>query len=486
MEQLINKSLVIVEDAGHESRYHLLETIRQYAREKLLDSGEVELVRKKHGKWFLAAASRAEMEYWSGKKGAILLNEFENNHENFRAALDWLLATEKLEDYARLASALGVFWFALGYYQEGQHRLDVGLIHRERLSEIANARILRVLCRILARMGNYDLAITYGEESVTLFRGMDNKTELAWTVDFLADTLSEKGDEDAAGIYYNEALTLYRELGSKSGISHIMLEIGWGQVVAGNFTEGFTNLEEALKLKQDLGEAFGIAYSLFVLATCRWHSQEYDKAEVAAKKGLKVFHQLGDKWFTGGCLTVLAGVSSARHRPQQAAKYMGVFDKNLEAIRGSIPPFWARDVFNPILDSIHEQLNDVEYDKAHSEGYSMTPEQAIAFALEPPEENTEIENSTIPAYIPSQREAEKHKYSGLTTREREVAAQIAQGKSNQAIAAELFVGLKTVEAHVTRILTKLGFTSRAQIAAWAVAKGLAEAPRDLDTLDREN
>jgi non-specific serine/threonine protein kinase len=80
---------------------------------------------------------------------------------------------------------------------------------------------------------------------------------------------------------------------------------------------------------------------------------------------------------------------------------------------------------------------------------------------------------------------DKQKYGGLTAREREVAAQIAQGKSNQAIAAELFVGLKTVEAHVTRILTKLGFTSRAQIAGWAVAKGLAEAPRDLDTLGRE-
>jgi DNA-binding NarL/FixJ family response regulator len=103
------------------------------------------------------------------------------------------------------------------------------------------------------------------------------------------------------------------------------------------------------------------------------------------------------------------------------------------------------------------------------------------------EETTEMTPppSTIPAVIPSQREAEKQKYGGLTAREREVSARIAQGKSNQAIAAELFVGLKTVEAHVTRILSKLGFTSRAQIAGWAVAKGLAEAPRDLDTLGRE-
>jgi len=111
-------------------------------------------------------------------------------------------------------------------------------------------------------------------------------------------------------------------------------------------------------------------------------------------------------------------------------------------------------------------------------------------ALKAVEEITEIKLPPVsvgdsPAAIPSRREAAKQKYGGLTTRERQVAAQIAQGKSNQEIAAELFIGLKTVEAHVTRILSKLGFTSRAQVAAWAVAKGLAEAPSDLDTLERE-
>ena len=79
----------------------------------------------------------------------------------------------------------------------------------------------------------------------------------------------------------------------------------------------------------------------------------------------------------------------------------------------------------------------------------------------------------------SEREVARHKYGRLTAREREVAKKIALGKSNKEIAAELFVGPKTVEAHVTHILHKLGFTSRAQIAAWAVAKGLTQAPADL-------
>jgi DNA-binding CsgD family transcriptional regulator len=84
------------------------------------------------------------------------------------------------------------------------------------------------------------------------------------------------------------------------------------------------------------------------------------------------------------------------------------------------------------------------------------------------------------------RQAAKQEYGGLTRRERQVAAVVAQGLTNQDIADELVVSIKTVEAHVTRILSKLGFTSRAQIAAWAVDKGLASAPQDLDTLFRSS
>jgi DNA-binding CsgD family transcriptional regulator len=100
---------------------------------------------------------------------------------------------------------------------------------------------------------------------------------------------------------------------------------------------------------------------------------------------------------------------------------------------------------------------------------------------QPPPSHPAIPPQLAMGHLPllSEREAAKHKYGRLTAREREVAEKIARGKSNKEIAAELFVGLKTVEAHVTHILHKLGFTSRAQIAAWAVAKGLTEAPADL-------
>ena len=382
LTHLADKSLVAVDfDHSDETRYYLLETIRQYSREKLFDAGDGKSLRQKHSEWFLSAAERAELRYFNKQDEVRVLNQFENDHENFRTALDWLLATEQFENYARLASSLGIFWFELNYYHEGRHWLGVALDHREHVSNITIARILRILSRILARMGNYELAIMYGEESVALDRELNDKFELAHSTEYLGTVLSENGDEKGSGIYYNEALTLYRELGNKHGISDMMIEIGWGNITAGNFVEGFTILEESLKLKRELGEIWGIAYCLFVFGICRWHSAEYDKSEIASKESMKLFYQLGNKWFMMAGLFSLAGAACARSRPEQAAKIIGVSVKANESIGGMIPPFWLRDVQNPMLDSIRSQIEDSAFNMAWNEGHSMTLEQAIEFAL---------------------------------------------------------------------------------------------------------
>jgi DNA-binding NarL/FixJ family response regulator len=115
-----------------------------------------------------------------------------------------------------------------------------------------------------------------------------------------------------------------------------------------------------------------------------------------------------------------------------------------------------------------------------SAGRDLAPEQAIAYALE---KEDGVEATKLPGTRPlTQLQMAKQQYGGLTAREREVAALITQGRSNSAIAAELFVTVRTVEAHVTHILRKLGFSSRAQVAAWALSKGLAEAPQTLEEL----
>ncbi|MEK7328985.1 MAG: helix-turn-helix transcriptional regulator, partial [Chloroflexota bacterium] len=251
---------------------------------------------------------------------------------------------------------------------------------------------------------------------------------------------------------------------------------------------------EFLTISREINDKWSEALSLRELGLVASHMGDYGRAVTLFTECLPLFQELGNKYGLAACLTGWAGLTMSQtpRQPLRAAKLLGAAEAILETIDNPLRPH-HRIEYEAIVAAARAQLDEAAFNTAWAEGRALTMEGAIEYALEPVEEITEVklppatgmENRTIPAFLPSQREAEKHKYGGLTAREREVAAQIAQGKSNQAIAAELFVGLKTVEAHVTRILSKLGFTSRAQIAAWAVAKGLAEAPTDLDTLARE-
>ncbi len=133
--------------------------------------------------------------------------------------------------------------------------------------------------------------------------------------------------------------------------------------------------------------------------------------------------------------------------------------------------------------------------EAWAQGRAMSLEQAIAHAVETKDKllaatvqqqtNEDAALSSPPSPPPSPRRALQQHFGGLTSREREVARLVAQGKSNRAIAEELVVGVSTMEAHITHIFTKLGFSSRAQIAAWAVDKGLAQAAQDWRAPDRK-
>jgi DNA-binding NarL/FixJ family response regulator len=160
--------------------------------------------------------------------------------------------------------------------------------------------------------------------------------------------------------------------------------------------------------------------------------------------------------------------------------------------------------YDQAVEAIHVHLGEAAVAQAWEQGRAMELPQAIAEALATPDEpstetkfkqkNEEKTLSVVPAGSPSSqlsralspRRALKQLFGGLTSREREVACLVAQGKSNRAIADELVVGVSTVEVHITHILTKLGFSSRTQIAAWAVDRGLASPPQAWEVNKQEH
>ena len=233
-----------------------------------------------------------------------------------------------------------------------------------------------------------------------------------------------------------------------------------------------------------------IAGGLILLSSLFYLQGEVEKFKQNFKESLFLTKDL-NPWNKIDLLSLLF-VSPYFRMPDNSVLLLGAIDNAQKEFDIPIMPLLKRYYVHTETQA-RQTLGETAFEAAFAEGQKMSLDEAFDLALKMTEaipeiklpSDTGMKESAIPLTLPSQREAEKQKYGGLTTREREVAAQIAQGKSNQAIAAELFLSLKTVEAHVTRILSKLGFTSRAQIAAWTVAKGLAQAPQDLDTLGKD-
>jgi predicted ATPase/class 3 adenylate cyclase/DNA-binding CsgD family transcriptional regulator len=564
LEQLVNKSLVIKEEVGYEARYHMLETIRQYAHEKFLEAEAGEVLHAKHLAYFMKLAEQAEPELYRSHQ-VFWLNKLDDELDNFRMALERSLTTD-IESGLRLIVAQRLFWEVRGDIRELGGWLAQLLGHYTKANSL-RAQALVIYGRSLAEQGDLTEAYKIANQSLELSRAISDKqaeafslwglgTVLLWQGDFrqgipimeqslvlyqaLGDKLGQAtatsylclntSDFERSKAYVQEGLRLYRELGHLSGIAICLRELAIRMIWGGNLSLPTQLLEEARMIYRQLGDPIeSKATILQYYGILSFWRGEYQKAYTYDEESLKLYEKAGNYFNSPwarvnmaydllrqgniskakelfeistegfqkagngiGLVYTLEGFASLYTNQEQlerAARLFAWADTMREKISNHRPPVEEKSVERD-LAVIHSKLNNEEFAKFYEEGRAMTLEQAVALALQPVEEVTEIKSppaseSGLVSTIPSQREAEKQKYGGLTTREREVAAQIAQGKSNQVIADELFVGLKTVEAHVTRILSKLGFASRAQIAGWAVAKGLAKAPQDLDTLGRE-
>jgi DNA-binding CsgD family transcriptional regulator len=235
-----------------------------------------------------------------------------------------------------------------------------------------------------------------------------------------------------------------------------------------------------------------IADALAHLGTVAFRMGDSQQSATLFQQSLALNRTQGYKDRIAENLAWLAEVASQNGQPKRAVRLLGAVEVLHEASNISLPPLRCAE-YDRAVGSIRAQLDEATFAEAWTHGHTMPLEQAIAQVLETKDEpltdikfqqtNEEGTSSLVPSGPPSPplspRRRLKQQFGGLTSREREVACLVAQDKSNRAIANELVVGISTVEARITHIFTKLGFSSRAQIAAWAVDKGLAQIPQDM-------
>jgi non-specific serine/threonine protein kinase len=281
LARLAGKSMVLVEGNGEEARYRLLETVHQYAEEKLIDAGEAEPLRDRHRDWYAALAERSEPGQ-RGPRQEEWRDRLEAELDNMRAALAWGLEGD-LEVSARLAGSLARFWMMFGNQTEGLAWLKA-ILARDRAARSLSRRV--------------------------------RASVLLWTTLLGMD----QGDLGMAREPLEESLALYRELGDTPGIIHALRELGLCLVLQGELGDQTRAiLEESLQLARAEGDQRSMGLALDRLAILANYRKDYRQAREALMEARGYYLGLGDVWAEAGSL-MIGGLIALTHEDLERAR----------------------------------------------------------------------------------------------------------------------------------------------------------------------
>ena len=459
LASLVAKSLVNADTQGSEARYWLLETTRQYARDRLEESIEAARVRRRHRDWYLALAQRAQ-PHRRGPEQRLWLTRLEREHDNLRAGLDYSQREQDgAETELRFTEALAWFWIVHGHWSEGRTRLEGALSRNGDVLAPALPRALESAAFLAERQGDFARAVTLAEKTLAVSKAMNDRYGIADALIRLGSAALHQGSYERAMALCEQSLAICREIDVQGDVALALAIMGNVARSQGNLERADAAYTECLVTSQRVGEQSRAAYALRGLAVVALARGDSERALTLYAQSLTLSKELGFRMITEGCLEGLAGVACARGQYRRGALLLGAAEVLRESL--GLRPM-------PVDQAAHEArmalargaLGEKSFAEALAEGRAMTLNAAIESALalqeKPPSAATGPEN----------RRAGRQK-SVLTAREREVVVLIAEGLSNREIASRLVIAERTAEGHVQSILNKLGFKSRAQTAAWA-------------------
>jgi predicted ATPase len=263
LTQLVNKSLVVADRVqGQETRYRLLETIRQYAQERLLAAGELDATRAGHLRFYLQLAEAAEPQL-EGAQQAAWLDRLEQDHDNLRTALEWAIATRQTDLGVKLGVALRQFWFMRGYLSEGRMRLEEILARpATTLSLVAQAQALNSAGLLARYQADYAAAQAHIRASLAIQRQLGDEKGIADALSNLGYVTLHQGDDGAAGILYEESLAINRQLGNEQGMADSLSHLALVAFQHGDYATANTLDHQSLVIWRKLGDQQGVAWAL--------------------------------------------------------------------------------------------------------------------------------------------------------------------------------------------------------------------------------
>src|SRR5579859_208470 len=418
---LVNKSLVVaMRKSGQETRYYSLETIRQYGLARLVASGELEAVQRRHAQYYRSLAETIG-PLLSTAQARHGLDQVAVDLENFRKAAKWGLSREgDVNDALRIASALFIYWYTRGAISEGYAWLTAGLATDGILSDPVRAKAAGIAGWLAQFRGDFedaarrfdtslnlaraigdldgvawatsglgtvawnrrddDTAQAMSAESLALFRSLDDKFGVASQLTLLGHIARARGDLIAAQTHYVHSQELFAQLGYEANIADLRMSLGHIARARGDYAQAARLYDQALAAGRDLDDQVLIMETRIGQARLAQYQGAYSDAKARLREAMVIVRDYDYNTMGGYCLAGYGGIAAAEQRSEIAVRLLSASAAWREAIgkrmAASMEAEYDRD-----LAAAREQLGEAAFAAAWAEGQAMTPEQAIELAL---------------------------------------------------------------------------------------------------------
>jgi predicted ATPase/class 3 adenylate cyclase len=381
LTSLVDKSLLRPgREVAGEPRFWMLETIREYATDRLDESGELEDLRRRHAEHFLSLAEEA-VKVATGGEQALWWARLEADHDNLRAALAWSASTGEIETELRLANALYYFWIVRGYLTEGRRWLEGAIARSEGAPDALRASAIYAVAGFAYRQGDYERSRALFESSLGLYRELGDELGIAMSVGSLANIAVGEGEYEGAMAGYEEACALLRELGDKSRVAQVVANMGSVANIERRFELARSLGEEALALQRELGNSEAATISLHNLGRIDLRTGRLAAAAELFRECLESARELAYPELIAYCLQDSSEVAAADDDPDRAARLLGAADALFDEL-GVIRLGDEVESREETARALEERLGEQAFEAARAEGRALSLDDTVADAIE--------------------------------------------------------------------------------------------------------
>ena len=385
LDSLFNKNLIQQKEGlDGETRFIMLETIHDFARARLNESGEEEVVIRRHAEFFTALAEKAKYYTRGGPDTINWLRRLEADHRNIQAAYDWSMNGGDVILGLQMVGLLDYFWWRQVHFEEGKKWTTRALELIYEAPPKIQASVYSAAGMMSYLYGDRSSCKRMYKQALALFQELGYHREIGWAYTHLmmpSEGISDETEELKDN--FNKGVTLLRDVGDKVGVCEALANLTCHEGMTGNPQKARQAAEESLEIAREIGDRYRESIDLLNLSECMLDEGDPVSAHEMWKASLRLSLEINRTTTIPGSLSSLAGIVLALGQPRRAVVLLGAADACYN-LKGCWAGQSAQPVFERYYNDAREHLTESTYKEAWEEGQAMSPDKAIAYALDEP------------------------------------------------------------------------------------------------------